>query len=289
MTGRIAHKHILTHTYIYNLTSADLLIAIRARRAIDFNFLPATMISLIRCPETKEREKKKKKKKKRDSKVQATCLHEISMQRVSMHFCIPITRCSRPSLMDRANKNIITSHKSNLSILRLKENWFGSVCRIWNGRSSVRKHGRSSFARYFRPLFATAPSIFAPYPFSLSSLFFLRRHYRLALCLIFPEVVRSSRFFARLVCTAKTSGASSTSSPNTAEEEEPAWHRSLLDSWYMVPSLALVGSAATRSEFTIFESAEIVVCSENHCRETDSISAPDIMEYTMNGTGYNVT
>jgi len=139
MTGRIAHKHTLCAylTYIYNLTSADLLIAIHARRAIDFNFLPATMISLIRCPEKKEREKKERefinhsqKKKKRDSKVQTTCLRKISMQRVSMHFCIPIARC-RPSLMDRANENTITSHKSNLSILRLKENWFGSVCRIW--------------------------------------------------------------------------------------------------------------------------------------------------------------
>jgi len=163
-----------------------------------------------------------------------------------MHFCIPIARCSRPSLMDRANENTITSHKSNLSILRPKENWFGSVCRIWNGRSSIRKHGRNSFARYFRPLFATASSIFALPIHSRSRLYFssadiIDSHFAWFSPRWFAASVFSPGSFAprkRAVLLPRRRAE------HGKGRRTMRPHRSLLDSWYTVPSLALVGSAA---------------------------------------------
>lgn len=106
--------------------------------------------------------------------------------------------------MDRTNENIITSHKSNLSILRLRKRmdskaFSGTSNLEWAFSSSVYIHGRSSFVRYFWPRIVIRSGafgfIFTPYPFS--TLFSFADITGAVLCLIFPAVARSSsRFFA---------------------------------------------------------------------------------------------
>lgn len=129
------------------------------------------------------------------------------MQRISMHFCTPIA--SRPSWTDRANENIITSHKSNLSILRIKGELirkFFSACRISTQAFVFCLPGRKKLVctiflvprhRYSQ----RSSSIFIPYPFSFPTLFFPPSTLPARTLFDFPRGgSQLRRFFARLVC-----------------------------------------------------------------------------------------
>lgn len=146
-----------------------------------------------------------------------------------------------------------------------------SARRISNGRSFIPFFLRKklSFARYFwfsyhysqRGTFDFCPlSILA---FERLYFFFLSVDITGAhtLCLIFPALVHRSGFSAGLVCTAKTGGASSTSSLTQAQwrrkNVEPAWHRSpsIRDISSPLSSAAALERRLAPPEFMIFESA----------------------------------
>jgi len=159
---------------------------------------------------------------------------------------------------------ILLQVKSNLSILRLKENWSEKSSQHAKSQTSVLARKKLVCTIFLaRAVVRSGAFDFYLYLFSLSTLFFLRWR---ALCLIFSVVVRSSHFFlARLVCTAKTGDASSTSLPG---EGGRMWYHppsvASISPWLVIYRLFVGGprSATVRPEFMIFESAEIVVCLE---------------------------
>lgn len=173
--------------------------------------------------------------------MQATCLHKISMQRVSVHFCIPLQRGSaghrrwtvRTKILLRVINLIYPFYVSEREWIR--KPFSGTSNLEWAFSSPVYIHGRSSFARYFWPRIVIRSGAFdfilTPYPFS--TLFSYADITGAVLCLIFPAVARSSsRFFALgSFAPRKRAGASSMSSlygRYTAKEEE-RWNRRDID------------------------------------------------------------